>query len=137
MSIKSTERLRRGTSDPILIKGPSSKIPRNFQMFLTNDENKKRLIALICHEWSSDAYAGLLKNRELYFVNEHECTLMTSEDGLTTDVRPVPELYSSQEEADTRIILHLKYVNDHGRTKKVVIRSTDTDVFLLLLHFSS
>ena len=137
MSIKSTERLRRGTSDPILIKGPSSKIPRNFQMFLTNDENKKRLIALICHEWSSDAYAGLLKNRELYFVNEQECTLMTSEDGLTTDVRPVPELYSSQEEADTRIILHLKYVNDHGRTKKVVIRSTDTDVFLLLLHFSS
>ena len=57
------------------------------------------------------------------------------EDGLSTDVRPIFELFSSQEEADTRIMLHLKYVNDTSRAERVIVRSTDTDVFLLLLHF--
>ena len=42
LSIKSQERLRRGTSDPIIITGSSSKVPRNFQNFLSNDENKKK-----------------------------------------------------------------------------------------------
>ena len=110
---------------------------KKLSKILANDENKKRLLSLIINEWSSDTYAPLLKNRELYFVNGEECTLITSENGDTTDVRPVPELYSSQEEADTPIILHLKFVNDKERPKKVIVRSTDTDVFILLLHFSS
>ena len=137
ISIKSSERIRRGISDKIIIKGPSTKVPRNFQKFLANDENKKQLIALIFNEWSSDSYAPLLQNKNLYFVCEEECFLLSSEDGVTTDSRPIHELRSSQEEADTRILLHAKYVNDHQLSKRVIVRSTDTDVFLLLLHFSA
>ena len=36
LSIKGQERLRRGKSDPLIITGPSSKFPRNFQNFLSN-----------------------------------------------------------------------------------------------------
>ena len=61
--------------------------------------------------------------------------MLTSEDGYSTDARPVFELFSSQEEADTRLILHLKYVDDTSQAERVIVRSTDTDVFLLLLHF--
>ena len=64
-----------------------------------------------------------------------ECTLITSEDGISTDARPIFQLYSSQEEADTRLILHLKYINDKSGAVRAIVRSTDTDVFLLLLHF--
>ena len=42
VSIKAPERLRRGTSGLILINGPSSKVPRNFPKFLSNDQNKKK-----------------------------------------------------------------------------------------------
>lgn len=136
-SIKSAERLRRGTSEPIILKGSLSKVPRNFQKFLSNSDNKKNLIKLLKNEWSNDFYAAMLKNKELYFVCEHECVLITSEDGVTTDTRSVPELQSSQEEADTRMMLHAKFVNDRSKPEKLIIRSTDTDVFLLLLHFAN
>ena len=56
------------------------------------------------------------------------------EDGLSIDARPNFEPFSSQEEADTRILLHLKYV-DTSRAERVIVQSTDTDVLLLLLHF--
>ena len=98
-------------------------------------KTKKKLLALIRNEWSTDTYAEDLKNRKIYFVCDEECTLLTSEDGLSTDMRPIFELFSSQEEADTRIMLHLKYANDTSRAESVIVRSTDTDVFLLLVHF--
>ena len=135
ISIKEPERLCRWTSDPIIINGPLSKVPRNFQIFLLNGENKKNLLALIRNEWSTDTYAESLQNRKIYFVCDEECTLLTSEDGYSTDARPVFEIFSSQEEADTRLILHLKYVDDTSQAERVIVRSTDTDVFLLLLHF--
>ena len=102
---------------------------------MSNDQNKKNILALIRNEWSTDSYAEALINRKIYFVCDAECTLLTSEDGISTDARPIFQLFSSQEETDTIFILHLKYVNETG-AERVVVRSTDTDVFLLLLHFS-
>ena len=45
------------------------------------------------------------------------------------------ELESSQEEADTRLILHAKHAADTGYQTVIVI-SEDTDVFVLLLSFA-
>ena len=135
-SIKSSERLRRGSSEELKVFGPAAKLPRNFQNFLNNDENKKRLVQLIEREWSSDNYASLLKNKQVYFVNEEACSLLKSDDGETTDCINVSELNSSQEEADTRILLHCKFAESAG-DEILVVRTVDTDVFLLLLHFIS
>ena len=60
----------------------------------------------------------------------------TSEgDGITNSM-PVPDLFSLHEEADTRIILHCLYAAKQVNTTRVIVRSHDTDVFLLLLSFS-
>ena len=48
----------------------------------------------------------------------------------------VPELFSCQEEADTRLLLHAAHAAQNGYDS-VVISSEDTDVFALLLAFSS
>jgi len=45
----------------------------------------------------------------------------------------VKELFSDQEEADTRLILHTKYCSNHG-INTVVVVSPDTDVLVLLVH---
>ena len=42
---------------------------------------------------------------------------------------------SSQEEADTRILLHAKHASDQGYTSVIVV-SEDTDVFVLLIAFA-
>ena len=48
-------------------------------------------------------------------------------------MREVPELYSNQEETDSRVILYLHYAVSQGY-KSAVVRTPDTDLFFLLLH---
>ena len=48
----------------------------------------------------------------------------------------IDELQSSQEEADTRMLLHAKHAWDSGY-KSVVIVSEDTDVFILCIAFAN
>ena len=42
-SIKGVERSRRGSSQAHLVKGPSTKVPRDWKQFLCNEEKKRRL----------------------------------------------------------------------------------------------
>ena len=48
----------------------------------------------------------------------------------------VTELQSSLEEADTRILLHAKHASESGE-RVVVIKSPDTDVFILASHLQN
>ena len=51
-------------------------------------------------------------------------------------VRYVYELNSNQDEADTRMILHVKYSGNHNASR-VVLVSPDSDVLVLpMYHFS-
>ncbi|KAF1383684.1 hypothetical protein PFLUV_G00134400 [Perca fluviatilis] len=45
----------------------------------------------------------------------------------------MPELFTTQEEADTRLLLHCAHAADYSRN--IIIRSPDTDVFVLALAF--
>ncbi|TDG99283.1 hypothetical protein EPR50_G00209410 [Perca flavescens] len=45
----------------------------------------------------------------------------------------MPELFTTQEEADTRLLLHCSHAADYSRY--IIIRSPDTDVFVLALAF--
>ena len=59
-------------------------------------------------------------------------------DGFTTGFEDVPELNSSQEEADTHIILHcLRCASNLDDDVTIIVQSPDTDVFILLLKFIS
>ena len=59
--------------------------------------------------------------------------LLTSPDGIKTDMREISELRSSQEETDTRIVLYaIKAAADNY--KYVRVRSPDSDIFFILLH---
>ena len=46
VSMKNAERTNRGIGSKIFVKSPVSNIPRDFQQFLKNGENKMRLIDL-------------------------------------------------------------------------------------------
>lgn len=62
---------------------------------------------------------------------------LESFDGLTITSTPITDLFSSQEEADTRIILHCLYAaHTTSDNTNIVIRSPDTDVFIILLAYS-
>jgi len=70
-------------------------------------------------------------------VCENERHSLHSEDGLTVTATPALELFSGQEEADTRIILHCLFEAQKSTSNSsIVVHSPDTDVVILLLHYS-
>ena len=62
--------------------------------------------------------------------------MITSEDGRSVISRPVQDQFSSQEEADTRIILHCSYISNQEEIKRIIMKSPNTGAFLLPLSFS-
>ena len=80
--------------------------------------------------------AERLLGRKIFIACEETCLLLTSSDGQHTEAAEVVELRSSQEEADTRIVLHCKHMAaELSPDSTIVVRSPDTDVFILLLTF--
>ena len=134
-SIKELERSIRGSSQAHLVKGPSTKVPRDWKKFLRNEENKRRLCSFLLEEWKKGKYAPKLQGKHLVFV-ERKCISLKSIDGKNVVTEEVEKLCSSHEEADTRIILHCDDVAANSPESSVIlVRSPDTDVFILLLRF--
>ena len=82
-----------------------------------------------------DKYTLKLQDRHLYFVHKESCFHLTS-DGKTVQNFQEDNLFASQEEADSRMMLHVIHIAQCTRESTVIIIcSPDTDVFLLLLKF--
>ena len=60
-SIKASERARRGTTETFLLKGPLTKIPKDWKGFLSNGQNKMEVMKLVLSEWQKTDYASKLK----------------------------------------------------------------------------
>lgn len=134
-SIKAMERKRRGTGEKILIKGENTKRPAEWKTFLSNDENKKQLSQMLLDVWSKDNRAPKLKDRKVILICEGEAFLLQSTDGQTTTKTPVERIKSTQEETDSRVALYCAYAERNGY-RFVRVKSPDSDVFFILLHFA-
>ena len=130
MSWQTPTETKRGTSSKVLIGSVKSKVPRDINEFMLNNDNKTSLIKLIFE----------------YVINEKEAVislLMTESIVLSGDdesytvsfhVTQNDDLKSNQEEADTKVILHAMHAIKNS-SHKVVLRSLsgDTDIIILAL----
>lgn len=135
VSVKSTERRRRGVSEKLIIGGPSTKKPADWKAFLANDENKNQLIDLLLAQWSTEEYAADMSGKELTFFAHGKAYLLSSTDGKNVTVTEIVDLHSEQEETDTRIILYIEYAERQGH-KYARVKSPDSDILFLLLHYA-
>ena len=69
-SIVSFERYRRGMAPTFLLSGPKTKTPRDWKLFMSNDENETQLIKLLLSEWRKPRYAARLCRRQLFLFLE-------------------------------------------------------------------
>ena len=129
VSIKNTERSKRASmgNDGITYKNilPGYQV-KNWSKVLSVSSNKSELVRFLVEEWKRKEYRDKLKHKILYVTVEDECWKITAQEAIL-----VPELHSSQEEADTRMLLHAQHA---GGT--CIIHSDDTDVLVLLLGHS-
>jgi hypothetical protein len=122
-------------TERIYIPSLQSRVVRDFnQRILRNRENKARLIELIFEYIKSQGRECLtiLNSSEMVLSSEDECTMIKStETGV--DIFPFAQCQSTQDEADTKVILHAHNILE-ATDATVTIRSPsgDTDIIVLI-----
>lgn len=136
-SIKQMERIRRGDEigATYIIKG--SRSAPSYRRFMRNSSNKAALAAFICNFLVSKSPELLADDQQIIlaggFVDGHIAKCVTKE-----TVSDLQDLFSSQEEADTCLILHaIHFSSSFNCIIHVIVRSDDTDVLVLTLYYVS
>ena len=97
---------------------------------LSEAQNKTMLIEFITEEWKSNESKSIIGQKH---YSSHVVRIVGRIGQMGASL--VNDLKSSQEEADTWILLHAKHAPDQGYTSVIVV-SEDTDVFVLLIAFA-
>ena len=129
-SIKSSEREKRGSAGKILLKSSKSKIPHDFNKFLSSSENKQKMVSIMFDVMEEERckVLDLLRTNKLILAGDNFCkvlTVSTAEDFTT--------LISNHEEADTKVVLHQAI--EECESNRVLLRlpSGDTDILVLII----
>ena len=125
-SLKAGARAKRGKDVRRRVIAGST-LPKNLNDFLRVEENKSELFAYLSHHLVS-SYSG---NKSLYITTEDKALCLPEADGSVDGISPC-----TQEETDTRLILHVQDAVKSG-FKKVMIRTVDTDVVVLAVAYFS
>ena len=130
-SIKDEERVNRGSGSGVKFKSLATghKV-KQWRSFLSEAQNKTMLIEFITEEWKSNESKSMIGQKTLFVTCGQKCWHIGQ-----MGASLVNDLKSSQEEADTRILLHAKHASNQGYTSVIVV-SEDTDVFVLLIAFA-
>jgi len=131
-SVKATERQLPGAGDKFIGSGGEMKRPKDWKVFLSNDDNKAQLLKVLLDTWSSAQTAPILCGREVVLVYEG-CAYMLRSTGETMSCVEIESLQSNQEETDTRVVLYCMYAQNKGYAIARV-KTPDTDIFFFLLH---
>ena len=133
-SIKAFERARRQSvhGNEIKIHGPSTPIPMQWSKFIGNPRNKEHLVEFFSESWCQMSETFLGPNQEMFIAGGFRDGLVTRK--VTSDGAVDQEdLFSSHEEADTWLLLHVAHASQE--CPRVVVWSPDTDVAVLCIHF--
>lgn len=96
---------------------------------------KQQLPRFFLKDWAEQWHASVLDGRELYVGVETECVRFRGVNG-EVEVSPIPHLGCNHPEADTRICLHLIDASRSFEKGDLVVRATDTDILVIILHHS-
>eukprot|EP00058_Branchiostoma_floridae_P019404 XP_002604894.1 hypothetical protein BRAFLDRAFT_77273 [Branchiostoma floridae] len=130
-SIKAAERFKRGSSTALQYKTiTGGHQVKQWRKFLSSANNKSCLIKFLIEEWKRPIYREKLRNKTLYATCEEGCYRFSKEEWVE-----IAELQCSQEEADTRLLLHALHAAETG-SEAVVITAEDTDVMVISLAFA-
>ena len=94
---------------------------------MSSQSSKTQLIKYIDADWRQSRIRERLGSKDLQLTCDEKCFRITHEAKVE-----VGELKTSQEEADTRIILHAKYASGY---KSIILVADDSAIVLLCLRF--
>ena len=107
------------------------------QEFFAVSENKANLLRFLCEEWcQNETLKSALGTTHLYLSGgfKEETRSVVIKEGCVVDV---PALESTQQEADTRVILHTIYSVQAHKVDRVVIHANDTDIIIMCIYHAA
>ena len=117
----------------MLVQSAKSRLPKNFNDFLKNGENKTCLIeiieAMIIER--KDEILERLRCDEILFSRDQICTRITS-----FSVEFVDGLSINQEEADTKLLLDAREFLENSTDAPVLVRSPSGDIDINVLFIN-
>lgn len=126
VTIKGGERDRRQSasgSQRITITDRAQKLPRQWKKYLGNPHNKEELLEFI---YTQLLHSTLESDQIIYVTNKNRCSRLATASVASEEIG---QLLSGHEEADTRMLFHLKHASQNG-FNRVLIVCSDTDVFV-------
>ena len=97
-------------------------------MLLKNSSSKNELGRFLVEEWRKDHYFPYMGNKEIFAPYGGDCTRLNHDGNEGVAFEKPNEFQGQHEEADTLIIFHASQIEGN-----IMIRSTDTDVLVLLI----
>uniref|UniRef100_UPI00358E9C5E uncharacterized protein n=1 Tax=Myxine glutinosa TaxID=7769 RepID=UPI00358E9C5E len=121
-SLKAAARKKRGKGIRIRVEG-NKKLPGNWSQFLREDGNKTELFNLLSERVTNETFPGIVV---MTHGEELRCSETIDSDWLSA---------STQEEADTRMLLHAADGARQG-CKNILLRTVNTDVVVLAVSLA-
>ena len=132
-SVKDIEHAKRGESDvDIKITGSEQKRPNDFHRALRSSRYKTEFLSFLQREWSRPRYATVLGKTEVFFCFDKAYKIYQQNNEVKQVV--LSSHKSSHVEADTRIMFHLDEICESQDHLRLVVRSVDTDILIILLY---
>ena len=130
-SIKDVERVNRGADkkdQEFLINSPDQKQRQKGTDLLKNGSFKEELASFLMTEVTKEYYAPMISGKTVFISHGGKCIkLHVTNMGILHAEHP-PNLQAVHEEADTLICFHVRQL-----TGNILVRSSDTDVLVILL----
>ena len=132
-SIKDAERNLRRSSTPqvFTITGPDQAQRQSGTELLTNGSFKEEFARFIMEQWGKQQHGPIIGSKAVYVSHGGTCMEIKNIDGVLQKQHP-NNLQSHHEEADTLIAFHAHII----LRGNILVRSTDTDVVIILLGLS-
>ncbi|XP_053595581.1 uncharacterized protein LOC103568398 isoform X1 [Microplitis demolitor] len=129
-SIKDLERQSRQEFDITFnVSGPQQTRPSDFLKSLKNFRFKEALVHFLSNYWENDNLATIIQNKKVFLTVEKNCYSYQTQHNRVIKTEEIGYL-CDYEEADTRMIFHASRVTPGS---KILIKSSDTDVLIILL----
>ena len=104
---------------------------QQWRKLLCSSSTKASLIKFLVEEWKRTKYREKFQDKLLYVTCNEVCYKITKQ-----QCEKVSDLTTTQEEADTRMLLHALHAANAGYNA-VIITADDTDVLVLCLGFNN
>ena len=130
-SIKDVERKLRGhgNENAFTITGPDQAQRQSGTELLNNGAFKEGFASFLMIEWRMDHYGPVVGNKTVYISHGGKCMMMQNNNDHDLVITEQVNLQSQHEEADTLVAFHAKQAPEGN----ILVRSTDTDVLVILL----